>query len=86
MTRVINVSNDSLKVLVNIWWTAVNFTRTDFLELEVHYRSVISSEKNIIILDFHVLTQLFSIKNIKYPEKNSPLHWIQQSTWMTRSC
>lgn len=34
--------------------------------MEVHYRCFISSEKNIIILDSHVLTQLFSIKNIEY--------------------
>lgn len=37
--------------------------------MEAHYRSAFSSEKNVVVLDFHVLTQLFSIKNIKYPEK-----------------
>lgn len=37
--------------------------------MEAHYRSAFSSEKNVVVLDFHVLTQLFSIKNIKYHEK-----------------
>lgn len=33
--------------------------------MEVHYRCFISSEKNIIILDSPVLTQLFSIKKYR---------------------
>lgn len=50
--------------------------------MEVHYRCFISSEKNIIILDSHVLTQLFSIKNIEYTgekKKNSTLRWIRKN-------
>lgn len=37
--------------------------------MEAHYRSAFSSEKNMIVLDFRVLTQLFLIENIKYTEK-----------------
>lgn len=33
--------------------------------MEAHYHSAFSSGENMIILDFHVFTQLFSIKNIE---------------------
>lgn len=57
--------------------------------MEVHYRCFISSEKNIIILDSHVLTQLFSIKNIEYTgEKKKIAHYAEyeKTAWMASSC